>query len=625
MDTFGNFSHLLFNMKHSLYFFLACSLFSAALQAQTSPIATYITDLNQATPEKLTVTVVPAKDLPFPVRFAFPKMVPGTYAVYDFGRFVDTLWVYEKGQRKGFGRADINGWQFLTRPDSFAYVVRPTWTDRNLMNFVFQPAGTNFEPGKNFVFNNHGIFGYFKGHEARPIRTDVTMEPGFYPATSKPFTQLKQTASFQWKDYHEAVDSPIMFSVPDTVTVQVGNAKVLIAVYNPSKAITASLLTESLQPVLMATRDFLEGELPVDRYAFILYLPDVLTSPAAGALEHNQSSFYFLPNLGKKQMGEMVRDVGAHEFFHILTPLNLHAEQIHYFDYDAPAMSEHLWLYEGVTEYNAGLVQIRHGLMNEEEWMKWIKGKVAGAAAYKENLAFTTMSRGALDEHKEQYGNVYQKGALIGMCLDMVLISSTDGRVSLRSLMKELSTAFGPEKPFKDEDLFPWIGRLGSAQAQKFLQTYVAGDAALPVDSMLQQFGYQIQRQGTLVRPHPGFKVNALSFNRGKNRWYLSSESDLYPEGKKAGFKAGDEITQVGTVVLNARESLAALNTYLRGLKPGEPVAVEVIRTNKKQKEKKKTLQVVVGSTNERTGMQVISVAQPTPQMLKWRKAWIGL
>jgi uncharacterized protein YgbK (DUF1537 family) len=76
---------------------------------------------------------------------------------------------------------------------------------------------------------------------------------------------------------------------------------------------------------------------------------------------------------------------------------------------------------------------------------------------------------------------------------------------------------------------------------------------------------------------------------------------------------------------LDKRESLAALQTYLRGVKPGESLSVQVIRTNKKQKEKKKTLQVVVGSTSERTGMQVMSVAQPTAQMLKWRKAWIGL
>ncbi len=612
-------------MKHFFIAGFSCILLASALHAQTNPVATYSTDLNKATAASLTVTVIPSSEINFPARFAFPKMVPGTYAVYDFGRFVDTLWIYEKGQQKGFARADVNGWQFPTRPDSFAYSVRPTWTDLNFSNFVFQPAGTNFEPGLNFVFNNHGIFGYFKGYESRAIRTDVTMEPGFYPATSKSFTQRQQTASFLWKDYHEAVDSPIMFSVPDTVTVQVGNAKVLIAVYNPSKAITASLLTESLQPVLMATRDFLEGQLPVDRYAFILYLPDVLTSPAAGALEHNQSSFYFLPNLGKKQMGEMVRDVGAHEFFHILTPLNLHAEQIHYFDYDAPAMSEHLWLYEGVTEYNAGLVQIRHGLMNEEEWMKWIKGKVAGAAAYKENLAFTTMSLGALDEHKDQYGNVYQKGALIGMCLDMVLIGSTDGRVSLRSLMKELSTAFGSEKPFKDEELFPWIGRLGSAQAQQFLQTYVSGDAALPVDSLLQKFGYQIQKQGVLLRPHPGFKVNGLSFNRGKNRWYLASDSDLFPEGKKAGLKPGDEIVQVGTVRLEGRESVLALKTYIRGLKPGDKLPIEVVRVSKKQKEKNKKLEVVVGSTSERTGMQVVPLANPDAQMLKRRKAWIGL
>jgi predicted metalloprotease with PDZ domain len=48
-------------------------------------------------------------------------------------------------------------------------------------------------------------------------------------------------------------------------------------------------------------------------------------------------------------------DVVSHEFFHIVTPLSIHSKEIQDFDYNDPKMSEHLWMYEGVTEYFANL------------------------------------------------------------------------------------------------------------------------------------------------------------------------------------------------------------------------------------------------------------------------------
>jgi predicted metalloprotease with PDZ domain len=48
-------------------------------------------------------------------------------------------------------------------------------------------------------------------------------------------------------------------------------------------------------------------------------------------------------------------DVVSHEFFHIVTPLSIHSKEIQDFDYNDPKMSQHLWMYEGVTEYFANL------------------------------------------------------------------------------------------------------------------------------------------------------------------------------------------------------------------------------------------------------------------------------
>ena len=65
----------------------------------------------------------------------------------------------------------------------------------------------------------------------------------------------------------------------------------------------------------------------------------------------------------------MIKRVALHEFMHIITPLNLHSEQIGNFDYVDPKMSKHLWLYEGITEYFANLILVRSDLITEREFL----------------------------------------------------------------------------------------------------------------------------------------------------------------------------------------------------------------------------------------------------------------
>ena len=58
-------------------------------------------------------------------------------------------------------------------------------------------------------------------------------------------------------------------------------------------------------------------------------------------------------------VGRFVTDIAAHEFFHIVTPLNIHSEIIEHFNFVTPVPSQHLWLYEGTTEWAAHAMQFR--------------------------------------------------------------------------------------------------------------------------------------------------------------------------------------------------------------------------------------------------------------------------
>ena len=69
-------------------------------------------------------------------------------------------------------------------------------------------------------------------------------------------------------------------------------------------------------------------------------------------------------------VGQRVTDIAAHEFFHIVTPLNIHSEIIEHFNFVTPVPSRHLWLYEGTTEWAAHAMQLRAGLKTPEAYLQ---------------------------------------------------------------------------------------------------------------------------------------------------------------------------------------------------------------------------------------------------------------
>ena len=397
------------------------SLATLNLAAQTYE---YKVDLNKVEDDQLTVELkVPAlnqKEL----YFQMPKIVPGTYSIYDFGRFVSNFKAFDKeGKELSTEHPDANTWKISDAKNAakITYKVEDTW-DTDKGNIVFEPAGTNISDDV-FVFNNHGIFGYFKKYEKLPFKLEIDRPKNLFGGTAMKRTGGDEdTDIFETESYNTLVDNPIMFSAPDTAIIQVGKAKVLIHTYSPTGMVKSKEMVADIQPILEAQREYLGGTLPVDRYAFLIFLNEegeYYLSGAAGALEHSYSSFYCMFEGDPSAIGQSIRDVAAHEFFHIVTPLSIHSEEIHNFDFIDPKMSQHLWLYEGSTEYAAQHVQVKQGLMPLGQFLSVISQKMRQADMFNQAIPFTTLSKTCLDENKNQYPNVYLKGALINMCLDM--------------------------------------------------------------------------------------------------------------------------------------------------------------------------------------------------------------
>lgn len=556
-----------------------------------------------------------------------PKIIPGTYSISDFGRFVSEFTAVDSsGTELPVMELDENRWEIsnASHLSRISYKVDDTFDGSKGKN-IFEPGGTNIEAGKNFILNTFGVFGYLKGFENRAFNLIVTKPEGFYGSTSleRLSTGEESVDVFTAPDYFEFHDSPIMYCLPDTASIQVANARVEVSVYSPNNIISSSYVLEQVKDVLLATRDYLEDSLPVNRYSILIYLLDKMSNSGGfGALEHSYSTLFVLPETDPAYLASTLRDITAHEFLHIITPLNIHSEQIHDFNFIEPKMSRHLWLYEGCTEYTSHLVQVRAGLTSEEEFLNVIRQKMFNADNFNHDISFTQLSKGALDKYEDQYLNVYEKGALIGMCVDLKLLIHSNGKYGLKDLMKDLAMRYGKDEPFEDDRLFKEIADLTFPEMELFLETYVGGTESLPFESLLEEAGIIYKAQHYLEIPTAG-NIN-LNINESTSRIVVTDENGLNAFGKKLGIKKGDELVSWNGLPADLENFGIAVENFRKTVRKGDKVEVEVMRPTKKGDFKLKKLKARAIMITENEIHYLTPNPSPSTDQSKIKKAWIG-
>ncbi|MBI2722965.1 MAG: peptidase M61 [Bacteroidetes bacterium] len=593
----------------------------------------YFINLTKVVDDKVSVKLKVPELKENEIEFCFPAMVPGTYKIYDFGRYISNLKAVGKnGAEIKITKTDINTYKFspASMLSEITYDVDDTWDKQpgiDDKNIVFEPGGTNIESGKNFSINTHGFFGYFKGFTNKNFILEFEKPKGFYPSTGLSDIKINETKDLiSVFDYHDLVDSPIMYSIPDTASIMVANTQVLVSCYSPEKKITALYIAKTLKQLLNAQRDYLGGDLPVNKYAFLFYFTNKATlSGAHGALEHSYSSFYVMPEMDSTYIQQQLRDVAAHEFFHIVTPLNIHAKEIGEFDFNNPQMSEHLWLYEGMTEYAAHHAQAKGGIIGVDELLNIMMEKYVNSITdFNDTMSFTWMSKHVLeDKINKQYNNVYEKGALIGFCLDVMLRDLSNGKYGTQNLMKDLSTKYGKNKSFNDADLFNDIEKFTYPEVGKFLRDHVSGTKPLPMKVIFEMIGIDFIKES--VSYEFSFGSPDLDYNTETKRLKVTDTKGLDEFGKALGFKTGDELSKLNGKELKISTLKETINDYYKNLKENDLVTMEIYRPKGKGKYKIKTLKAKAIKVKV-TEQNKISLKEELSEKQKQTlRAWVGL
>jgi predicted metalloprotease with PDZ domain len=366
------------------------------------------------------------------------------------------------------------------------YAIAETWDTQVDRHQVYLMCGTSMEED-HVLINPHAVIGYPTGMQARPIRLRIK-----YPAKWKVGTALLRDrgGAYLAQDFDHLVDSPILLGRLTEARTRVTNVPVEIYTYSKTDKIKSSQLLGAMNGMLQAAGRFL-GKLPVERYTFLYHFED----RPAGAWEHSVSSEYvLLESEFTDSVGHYVTDIAAHEFFHIVTPLNIHSEIIEHFNFVTPVPSQHLWLYEGTTEWAAHAMQLRSGLKSPQQYLDKViqkmqidRAKFDSTYSLRE-LALTSYS----DSGQAQYGNIYMRGALTAGLLDIRLLELSGGSRGLQDLIADLTRKYGKRRAFPESTFVDTLVAMTSPGVRDFFNRYVVESERLPIAEYYGKLGIRL-------------------------------------------------------------------------------------------------------------------------------------
>jgi len=559
-------------MRHLLFaFFFSVLIVPASLAAAPPARPLQYSDLlNDRADDQFKVTLRLNGLKPENAVYQFAATAPGTYQVMDIGRFVRSFKAFDKkGRELKTEQISTNQWK-IDKPRKvreIRYSVADIWDTPVKEHPVYGMCGTSLEKDHALI-NGQGVFGFPTGMQFSPLEVKIA-----HPAEWQVGTALEKNADGNYlaRSYDHIVDSPILLGRLTKAETDVAGARVEVYTYSKTDKIKSDQLLSNMQAMLMAAGTFLK-ELPVKRYTFLYHFED----KSAGAWEHSYSSEYVLQEAElTKAYADQVTSIAAHEFFHIVTPLNIHSEVIEHFNFVTPTPSEHLWLYEGVTEWASHVMQLRGNLADLPTYLAEMSSKIAVDKKLDTTYSLSKLGLTCYTpEGQQQYFNIYNRGALVAGLLDIRLLELSGGQRGLREVVNELARTYGPDKSFPEKEFFDIFVRMTYPEIGGFFNRYVKNAEPLPFAEYYGKLG---------IRYHDLLRTGRTAADLGfqlKNAGGKLLFAQLREPLQAAGLRVQDELAAFNGQPVGVG-NIAAIAGQLQGLKAGEAYQFTVRRDGK--------------------------------------------
>ncbi|MBI2932651.1 MAG: M61 family metallopeptidase [Planctomycetes bacterium] len=501
------------------------------------------------------------------VDLVMPVWTPGSYVVRDFARNVQD---FDAGALR-WKKVDKSRWRIFTNGRSTVRAEYRVWA------FDLE-VDQNHLDGEHGLFNGAGLFMYVDGQKHRPVALRVRPPRGWRVVTGLQGEGTRFTAP----SYDVLVDCPTEIGTSPVRAFRVRGKAHRVLIHGANNWDEPRLLMHIRKIVQEAARLF--GGLPYERYVFLYHA----AVAGLGGLEHfNSTSMTLNPWAGRPAKAyERIVEVTAHEFFHLWNVKRIRPKALGPFDYEREVYTGLLWVCEGLTSYYDKLLCCRARLYDAKRYLK----KIAEAIqAYREkpgrlrqSLAQASFDTWLWAYHSHpQFVNramsYYEKGALVGLSLDLEIRRRTRNRRSLDDVMRHLWRRVASKGLTVDEDAVPRIVEeaVGESPAE-FFEKYVDGVDEIPFERFLRAAGLELEKEPikTDGDAEPGdVPWLGVQTRNGPERLIVAAVTEGSP-AYRDGLYPDDELVAFDGVRVDS-QNFAGL---VRDRRSGQKVAVTVFR-----------------------------------------------
>ena len=555
-----------------------------------------------------------------------PVWTPGSYLIREFERHVQDFAAADAaGQSLKWEKTNKNTWRITTNGAREWHATYRVYANE----LSVRTSELNSE---HAFWNNANLLMYLEGFLKSPSTVRVLAPDVWKVATGLPAVP-GQKNTFRAENFDVLYDSPFEASNFKTIVFNVKSVPHRIVIDGEGNY-DAERMRRDVQKIVETQVELMGGEIPYRDYTFILHL----RSNAGGGLEHMNSTALGYPRFGFKiRTGDRATSAApnttetperdyrgflglvSHEFFHLWNVKRIRPDALGPFDYTQENYTKLLWVAEGITDYYADLVLRRAGLISESEFL-------SATARAMQNLQNTpgrleqSVEESSFDAWVKYYRqdensvnsqvSYYDKGALLGLLLDLEIRKRSNGAKSLDDVMRYLWVEFfkknrnyGPADFQKASEL------MAGASLEEFFSKYVRGTEELDYNAALAAAGLKLETSAAAdAKVYFGADVVQEDDRLMVKRVYAGSPA------YEQGLNAGDQIVAMD----NMRVTKSFFDARMAEKKPGDLVNLTIFRFDDLS-----SLLIRLGDKRE-SSFRIVPVVSPTPVMRAIYKSWLG-
>ncbi|MET0625020.1 MAG: PDZ domain-containing protein [Pyrinomonadaceae bacterium] len=550
---------------------------------------------------------------PATVDLVMPVWTPGSYLVREFARHVQDFAAADgSGRALPWTKVSKNTWRVESNG---AREVRASYSVY-ANELTVRTSELN---DRHAFWNNANLLMYPDGHLGAPSTLRIEPFGGWKIATGLP-PAPGSADTFRAENFDVLYDSPFLVGNFKTLSFEVAGVPHRVVV-DGEGGYDAERLRADARRIVEAEVAAM-GDTPYRDYTFILMLAD----RNGGALEHLNSVALIIKRFGFSTPQDLrdVHTLFAHEFFHLWNVKRIRPDVLGPFDYTRESYTRQLWVAEGLTAYYENVFTRRAGLMNDRQYLETMAREVQTLQNTPGRLE-QSLEEASFDAWIKYYRrdentinsavSYYDKGAIVGLLLDLEIRGRSNGARSLDDVMRSLYEEYAKRgRNYTPEDFQRAAERAAGAGLEDFFRRYVRGRDELDYDAALGWAGLRLDTQSDRAgRPAASVAYLGATLEERDGRLGVTN----VPAGTPAyeqGLYAADQIVAVD----GYRATLDFLNARLADKRPGDQLRLSVFRGDELR-----TLDIKLGA-RAAVAYRIVPLPAPTEQQRRIYQAWLG-